>query len=67
MLRFRLHPTPRGFVLGIAMIAFWALLWLWFLYSVGESRPRQARAAASPSLSASLYRDAGAARLRVTA
>jgi len=28
MFRLHLHPTPAGFVLGIATVAFWALLWL---------------------------------------
>ena len=26
----RLHPTPYGFVSGIAVIALWVLLWVWF-------------------------------------
>jgi hypothetical protein len=38
MLRFRLHPTPSGLFLGVAVIALWALMWLWFLYSLGEGR-----------------------------
>jgi len=31
MFRLRLHPTPSGLVAGIAVIALWALLWLWFI------------------------------------
>ncbi len=31
MSRLRLHPTTSGFAVGIAVIALWALLWLWFL------------------------------------
>jgi hypothetical protein len=30
MFRLRLHPTPSGLLFGFAVIAFWALLWLWF-------------------------------------
>lgn len=30
MFRLRLHPTPSGFALGFAVIALWALLWVWF-------------------------------------
>ncbi len=30
MFRMRLHPTSSGFAVGIAVIALWALLWLWF-------------------------------------
>jgi len=30
MFRLRLHPTTSGFAVGIAVIALWALLWLWF-------------------------------------
>jgi hypothetical protein len=52
MLRFRLHPTPSGLFLGIAMIAFWALMWLWFLYSIGEGRDAQQRAWASAAMAA---------------
>ena len=31
MFRLRLHPTPSGLALGLAVIALWALLWVWFL------------------------------------
>ena len=31
MFRLHLHPTPSGFLFGIALIGFWALLWLFFL------------------------------------
>jgi hypothetical protein len=31
MFRLRLHPTSSGLFFGIAVIAFWGLLWLWFL------------------------------------
>jgi hypothetical protein len=41
MFRLRLHPTPSGFVTGIAVIALWALLWLWFVIQLVEA-PRSA-------------------------
>jgi hypothetical protein len=31
MFRLRLHPTSSAFVAGIAVIALWALLWLWVI------------------------------------
>ena len=34
MFRLRLHPTPAGLALGVFLIAFWALLWFWFLAQV---------------------------------
>ncbi len=40
----RLRPTPTGFALGIAMIAFWALLWVWFIVQLVQP-PRPAAAA----------------------
>jgi hypothetical protein len=40
MFRLRLHPTPAGFVLGIAMIAVWALLWAWFIAQLASQTPR---------------------------
>jgi len=30
MFRLQLHPSPSGFLFGIGLVAFWALLWLWF-------------------------------------
>jgi len=30
MFRLQLHPTPFGLLFGLAVIGFWALLWLWF-------------------------------------
>ena len=41
MFRLRLHPTSSGLLSGIAVIAFWALLWLWFLGQL--SQPGSAR------------------------
>jgi hypothetical protein len=31
MFSLRLHPSRSGFLFGVALVAFWALLWLWFL------------------------------------
>lgn len=47
MLRFRLHPTSSGLFFGLAVIALWALLWVWFLFSLGAGQERQARLTAS--------------------
>jgi len=41
MFRLRLHPTSSGFIAGIAVIALWALLWLWFIAQLAEG-PRAA-------------------------
>jgi hypothetical protein len=41
MFRLRLHPTSSGLLVGIAVIAFWGLLWLWFLGQL--SQPGNAR------------------------
>jgi hypothetical protein len=41
MFRLRLHPTPSGFLAGIAVITFWALLWLWFIAQLVQA-PRTA-------------------------
>jgi len=46
MFRLRLHPTRSGLFFGIAVIAFWALLWLWFfgqLPQPGSGRLTRAR------------------------
>ena len=52
MLRFRLHPTSSSLFFGIAVIALWALLWVWFLFSLGEVHERQGRASASAPVAA---------------
>jgi hypothetical protein len=39
MFRLPLHPTSSGFLFGIAVVAFWALLWLWFFAQL--PRPAQ--------------------------
>ena len=44
MFRLRLHPTPSGFAVGLAVIALWALLWVWFLTQLaGGTRAADAR------------------------
>ena len=37
MFRLRLHPSPLGLALGIAVIAFWAVLWLSILVQLHRS------------------------------
>jgi len=37
MFRLRLHPTPSAFVVGIAFIALWALLWAWFIVQLAAA------------------------------
>jgi hypothetical protein len=48
MFRLRLHPTSSGLLLGIAVIAFWGLLWLWFFGQL--SQPESARRHSSASI-----------------
>ena len=43
MFRARLHPTPSGIAFGFLVIALWALLWIWFLFQLGDQGPQQAR------------------------
>jgi hypothetical protein len=53
MFRLRLHPTPSGLVVGLAMIALWALLWVWFIAQLADSPRAVARTqAAVPELTA---------------
>ena len=43
MFRSSLHPTSSGFLLGIATIAFWALLWISIVAQLqGAFRPARA-------------------------
>jgi hypothetical protein len=51
MFRLRLHPTSSAFAAGIAVIALWALLWLWFIAQLLVERPRDAAFRVAPELS----------------
>jgi hypothetical protein len=44
MFRLRLHPTPSAFLLGIAFIALWALLWAWFIVQLAAAPGAHTRA-----------------------
>jgi hypothetical protein len=48
MFRLRLHPTPTGFALGIAIIAFWAVLWLWLIAELASHRSAASAPRAGP-------------------
>jgi hypothetical protein len=50
MFRLRLHPTPSGFFAGIAVIALWALLWLWFIAQLVEGPRTAASRTLAPGL-----------------
>jgi hypothetical protein len=50
MFRLRLHPTSSGFIAGIAVIALWALLWLWFIAQLVEGPRAAASRAFAPGL-----------------
>jgi hypothetical protein len=51
MFRLRLHPTSSSFAVGIAFIALWALLWVWFIAQLaGSSQTVAVSAAAAPEL-----------------
>ena len=52
MFRLRLHPTPSAFFVGIAVIALWALLWVWFIAQLADSPRTFARTRDLPELSA---------------
>ena len=43
MFRLSLRPSPLGFVLGLAVIAFWALLWMAFFFQLIGSHEATAR------------------------
>ena len=58
MFRLRMHPTSSGLLVGIAVIAFWGLLWLWFLGQL--SQPGSARRQSSAPIEvAASDRDGG--------
>jgi hypothetical protein len=43
MFHLRLRPTPLGLVLGVLVIAFWAMLWALFLVQVGRGPTNASR------------------------
>jgi len=48
MFRLHLHPSPSGLLFGIALVAFWALLWFWFFAQL--PRPVQSGGQATPAI-----------------
>jgi hypothetical protein len=42
----RLHPTPSTLAFGLAVIAFWALIWIWFFAQLSRPHPVLAHAVA---------------------
>jgi len=58
MFRLRLHPTSSGLFFGIAVIAFWGLLWLWFLGQLPQPGSARRRSNAPIEVAAS-DRDGG--------
>lgn len=43
MFRLSLRPSPLGLLLGLVVVAFWALLWIVFLAQVLEAPEKTAR------------------------
>ncbi|HET9752872.1 MAG TPA: hypothetical protein VFP52_07915 [Myxococcales bacterium] len=35
----RLHPTASALVRGLALVALWALIWIWFFAQLSRPRP----------------------------
>ena len=56
MFRARLHPTPAGLLLGLAVVALWAAMWIWFLTQIA-SVPQSAerRRSVNPELAAAYF------------
>jgi hypothetical protein len=46
----RLHPTPSGFVFGLAVIALWALIWIWFFAQLSGRRSAAGKVVAEARL-----------------
>ena len=55
----RLHPTSSGLFFGIAVIAFWGLLWLWFLGQLPQQPGSARRHSNTPIEVAASVRDGG--------
>ncbi len=53
MFRLRLHPTSSGLLFGVAVIAFWALIWLWFLGQLPQPGSARRHSNASIDVAAS--------------
>jgi hypothetical protein len=54
MFRLRLHPSRFGLFSGLAVIAFWALLWLWFFGQLSPSGTGQGPDSAPAQVARSL-------------
>jgi len=63
MFRLRLHPPSSGLFFGIAVIAFWGLLWLWFLGQLPQPGSAQRQSDARIEVATS-ERDGGPALAR---
>jgi len=50
MFRLHLHPTLSNLLFGIGVIAFWALLWLWFFAQLSQPGHATAPASAQPEV-----------------
>ncbi len=46
----RLHPTPSALAFGLAVIALWALIWIWFFAQLSRPHPVLAREVAEAHL-----------------
>ena len=43
----RLHPTSSAFAVGLAVIALWALIWIWVFAQVSRQGPALRQTAAA--------------------
>ena len=49
-----MHPTSSAFALGLAVIALWALIWIWFFAQLSRPRPAAGPAVAEAGAAQSL-------------